>query len=103
MEKSICKIFDNIVLNKEHICPICLSILNDPLECSVCKKEFCTICVSNYKSCSLCPFGCKKSILQPIGIRQVFLKCEKCKEQCNFNEFSKHKCSKCIACGNKVS
>ena len=43
------------------ICPVCMKLLFDPIECKNCENAFCTPCINSWlkRSKDECPFRCK--------------------------------------------
>jgi len=47
-------------------CPICLNILISPVQCNICNKCFCKMCIDNYaNSKNVCPFRCENPLYNP--------------------------------------
>ena len=79
------------------ICPICLNILIDPVQCNQCNKCFCKSCIDHYVDSRIkCPFRC----MNPLYFGNKFVnnvlsilkfKCKnKCDKIINYDELIKH-------------
>ena len=78
-------------------CPICLNILNSPVQCNKCNNCFCKLCIDYYKdSKTKCPFRCEN----PLYMENKFVKNVlsilkfKCRNGCDkiikYDELEKH-------------
>ena len=89
--------WENIVSNKQHICPICLQILNNPEICSGCRTMFCGDCIKPYKAAYTCPCRCNSPSFQPVV--EITLCCEECETMMNITDFNSHtECYTCPTC-----
>ena len=92
------------IVNKEYYagvqatinCPICLNIIENPVQCDKCQKFFCLNCIKGVKEC---PFRCKNNkytsgLLCRQLISELKIKCE-CGKIINFDHIQKHKEEEC--------
>ena len=89
----------NEVENMEDLitCPICLNILFSPVQCNICNKCFCKICIKNYNdSRKNCPFRCiNPKYLENKFVNNVLsilkFKCKNgCNQIINYDNLEKH-------------
>ena len=89
----------NEVENMEDLitCPICLNILFSPVQCNICNKCFCKICIKNYNdSRNKCPFRCiNPKYLENKFVNNVLsilkFKCKNgCNQIINYDNLEKH-------------
>jgi len=106
------KIDPDLVINKDNLglitCEICKGILNNHLQCSICKKSFCKKCLENYwkeNQENICINNCHNpSFKSSNDIKDILEKLKfKCKNGCNeeitymeLEDHYKNKCSKRI-------
>ena len=78
-------------------CIICLNIIEDPVQCSICKYNFCKECINKL---GRCPMGCQNYEIIP-GIyckeliSNIIIKCSKCGLDVNYENIGKHKEEDC--------
>eukprot|EP00833_Pecoramyces_ruminatium_P018034 jgi/Orpsp1_1/1192066/evm.model.d7180000090323.1 len=92
MEKDIVnkEYYDSI---KELVkCPICLSIVREPVHCTTCQHIFCSVCAKNLEKC---PFRCHNEKFTPSLIcknllSELKIKCQ-CGKEIKYDFFGKHK------------
>ena len=93
------------IYNKSHVenmkdlitCPICLNILLSPVQCNICNKCFCKLCIDNYNdSKNKCPFRCQfPHYLENKYVNNVLsilkFKCKNgCNQIINYDDLGKH-------------
>ena len=104
------KIEPDLVINKDNLelitCEICKRILNNHLQCSICKKSFCKKCLENYwkkNQENICTNNCHNPSFKPSNdLKDILEKLKfKCKNECNeeipymqLEDHYKNKCSK---------
>jgi hypothetical protein len=92
-------------------CEICLGILMNPKQCTLCETTFCNICISEWtQKHNSCPMRCNNfKIADPPRVLKNMLaklefKCEVCKLNFAYEKFCTHidecKNTKCPVCGN---
>ena len=83
---------------KEMIkCIICFNIIEDPVQCSICKYHFCKECIIKL---ARCPMGCQNYEIIPGTscnelLSGIKIKCNKCGEEVNYDNIKKHKEEDC--------
>ena len=78
-------------------CIICFNIIEDPVQCSICKYNFCNECI---KKLARCPMGCQNYEIIPGTYCKELLsglqiKCNKCGLEVNYDNIGKHKEEDC--------
>ena len=99
-EKTIVK--DNIyeMFKDTIICPICNSIMIEPVICVNCQNTFCKKCKENGENC---PGKCQESIIKDVieknnNITKFKFKCIKgCGQELLFKNLLYHYCSDCLS------
>ena len=78
-------------------CPICLNILFNPVQCNICNKCFCKLCIYSYKDSRIkCPFRCENpKYLENKFVNNVLailkFKCKNgCEQIINYENLEKH-------------
>ena len=92
------------IVNKEYYngikdkinCPICLSIIEEPYQCSKCERFFCKNCILSVEKC---PFRCENNTYNPSLlckqlISELKIKC-KCGQVVDFDHIRIHKEEQC--------
>ncbi len=85
-------------------CPICLNIIEDPVQCDKCQHYFCSECI---KQLNKCPFRCENNSYIPSLncknlLSELKIKC-KCGKEFGYDFIKKHKEEECSQADFKKS
>ena len=92
------------IINKDYLenirdmvtCVICLNIVEEPLQCEICKHSFCSECIEKFGKC---PMGCEIYKFVPSQfclelLSGIKIKCE-CGNEINYKDIKKHMEEEC--------